>query len=142
MYLPVLHQANLSLSGCFFSRLCRKCWGGCHNNSRGDGASWCCADLVCLYISRGSLKKKDERDCKTLKHCDLVKLHVSIINLNIHFGLKGEKMEQMILTKILKEPALFGSLLRNNFQFNIFISIETWVKEVLTYICQNAVLFC
>lgn len=44
-------------------------------------------------------------------------------------------MEQMILTKILKEPALSESLLRNNSQRNVFISIETWVKEVLTYVC-------
>ena len=40
----------------------------------------------------------------------------------------------MILTKMLKESALFGTLLRNNSQFSVFFSIVTWMKEVLTYV--------
>ena len=112
MYIPILHEAHLSLPRGFFSRLRRKRWGGRHNHARGNGACGCCADLVCLYISRGSWKEKWWTWCKTLKHCDLVELGIAIINLNIHFGLKGEKKEQVILTNKLKESALFGSLLR------------------------------
>lgn len=151
MYVPVLHEANLSLSRRFFSRLCRKCWGRRHNNSRGNGASGRCANLVCLYISRGSWKEKQWAWCETLKHCDLVKLRVNHQSEHTYW-IKRKKSNRWFWLKCWdQQHSLAHSLLRNNSQFSVFISIGTWMKKDLhdlylldlTFIFHwNIVLFC